>query len=72
MNDKNYFANVLEFLRLESEAIARSATRLNPDDIEHIVDLLAGIKGKIVMLGVVTDRRLGASEVADVGNAAYQ
>ena len=52
MSDKNYFANVLEFLRLESEAIARSATRLNPDDIEHIVDLLAGIKGKIVILGV--------------------
>ena len=52
MSDKNYFANVLEFLRLESEAIARSATRLNPDDIERIVDLLAGIKGKIVILGV--------------------
>ena len=52
MSDKNYFANVLEFLRLESEAIARSATRLKPDDIERIVDLLAGIKGKIVILGV--------------------
>lgn len=52
MSDKNYFANVLEFLRLESEAITRSATRLKPDDIERIVDLLAGIKGKIVFLGV--------------------
>jgi arabinose-5-phosphate isomerase len=52
MTDKNHFANVLEFLRLESEAIARSATRLQPDDVERIVDLLAGIKGKIVFLGV--------------------
>jgi hypothetical protein len=34
MNDKHYFAKILEFLRLESEAIARSATRLQPDDIE--------------------------------------
>lgn len=47
-----YFADVVEFLRLESEAIAHTATRLNPDDIERIVDLLAAAKGKIVILGV--------------------
>ena len=52
MSDKDYFGRVLEFLRLESEAIAHSATRLKPEDIERIVDLLAGIKGKIVILGV--------------------
>ena len=52
MTHKNYFDEVLEFLRLESEAIARSATRLKPADIERIVNLLAGIKGKIVILGV--------------------
>ena len=52
MSDKNYFANVLEFLRLESEAIALSAKRLNAEEIERIVDLLAGIKGKIVIVGV--------------------
>jgi arabinose-5-phosphate isomerase len=52
MSQNKYFAEVLEFLRLESEAIAHSATRLKPADIERIVNLLSGIKGKIVILGV--------------------
>jgi arabinose-5-phosphate isomerase len=52
MTDKNYFAEVLGFLRLESEAIAQAATRLKQNEIERVVELLAGCKGKIVILGV--------------------
>jgi len=52
MTDKQYFAEVQGFLRLESEAIAQTATRLKPDEIERVVQLLAGCKGKIVILGV--------------------
>jgi arabinose-5-phosphate isomerase len=52
MTDKNYFAEVQGFLRLESEAIAQAATRLQPEEIERVVKLLAGCTGKLVILGV--------------------
>src|SRR6266516_4719591 len=52
MAEKQYFAEVQGFLRLEAEAIAQTAIRLKPDEIERVVQLLAGCKGKIVILGV--------------------
>ncbi len=52
MTDKNHFAEVQGFLRLESEAIAQTAGRLQRDQIERVVQLLAACKGKIVILGV--------------------
>lgn len=52
MNNKNHLAEVFGFLRLESEAIAQTATRLKQDEVEHVVQLLAACKGKIVILGV--------------------
>jgi len=52
MDNKDHFAEVLGFLRLESEAIAKTAGRLKQDEIELVVDLLAACKGKIVILGV--------------------
>ena len=52
MTDKNYFAEVQGFLRLESEAIAQTAGRLHRAEIERVVQLLAACKGKIVILGV--------------------
>lgn len=52
MTDKQYFSEVQGFLRLESEAIAQTATRLKAEEIERVVKLLAGCKGKIVILGV--------------------
>jgi arabinose-5-phosphate isomerase len=52
MTDKQNFAAVQGFLRLESEAIAQTATRLKQNEIERVVQLLAGCKGKIVILGI--------------------
>src|ERR1700704_69822 len=52
MTDKDYFAEVQGFLRLESEAIAHAASRLKPDEISRVVELLAACKGKIVILGI--------------------
>jgi arabinose-5-phosphate isomerase len=52
MNSENHFAQVKGFLRLESEAIAQTATRLKQDEIERVVDLLAACRGKIVILGI--------------------
>jgi arabinose-5-phosphate isomerase len=52
MTDKLYFADVQGFLRVESEAIAQTAGRLKQDEIERVVQLLAGCRGKIVIVGV--------------------
>src|SRR5438876_4306339 len=52
MTEKQYFAEVQGFLRLEAEAIAQTAIRLKPEEIERVVQLLAGCKGKIIVLGV--------------------
>src|SRR6266850_1997344 len=52
MGNKQYFTEVLGFLRLESEAIAETAARLKQADIDRVVAILAGCKGKIVILGV--------------------
>src|SRR5215204_7033882 len=52
MTEKNYWAEVQGVLRLESEAIAKTVARLEARAIEHVVELLAGCKGKIVILGV--------------------
>ena len=52
MTEKNYFAEVQGFLRLESEAIGQTALRLKQDEIERVVQLLAACKGKIVILGI--------------------
>src|SRR6267143_3149645 len=52
MVDKDNFAEVQSFLRLESNAIAQTASRLKHDEIERVVHLLAACKGKVVILGV--------------------
>ena len=52
MTEKDLFAAVQGFLRLESEAIAQTAGRLQRNEIERVVQLLAACKGKIVILGV--------------------
>jgi D-arabinose 5-phosphate isomerase GutQ len=50
---KTHLAEVQNLLRIESDAIAQTATRLDAAAIERVVDLLAQIEGKVVILGVV-------------------
>jgi arabinose-5-phosphate isomerase len=52
MTETKHIAQVASLLRLESEAIARAAARLQADQVERAVDLLAGCRGKIVLIGV--------------------
>jgi arabinose-5-phosphate isomerase len=48
----NYFSDVQDLLRMESEAIAQTATRLDQAQVERVVELLANCKGKVVIVGV--------------------
>src|SRR5215472_6224105 len=52
MADKTYFAEVLDYLRLESNAVSQTAARLDQKQVERVIDLLAKCLGKVVVLGV--------------------
>lgn len=52
MKEENYFAQIVDLLRLEAEAIAQTARRLNRRDVEEAVKLLVACKGKVVLVGV--------------------
>src|ERR1041385_1031124 len=52
MSTRNYFSQVVDVLRLESQAIAETAGRLNSADVESVIGLLVACAGKIVILGV--------------------
>ena len=52
MTSKPHFAEVVNLLHLESEAIAQTATRLDQHQVARAIELLAGCKGKVVTLGV--------------------
>jgi arabinose-5-phosphate isomerase len=50
--EKDYFSQISDLLRLESEAIAQTARRLRRAEVEQAVKLLAGCCGKVVLVGV--------------------
>ena len=52
MDKKTHFSQVVDVLRLESQAIADTAARLNAAEVERVVGLLVACSGKIVILGV--------------------
>ncbi len=62
-----------QVLRIESDAIAQTATRLDPAQVARVVDLLAACKGKAVILGVGKSGIIGqkiAATMTSAGTAA--
>src|SRR5919112_369462 len=49
---ESHFEQVVAILRVEADAVARTAERLSPADVERAVGLLAACAGKIVTVGV--------------------
>src|SRR5712671_6527875 len=52
MADKSDYSQVVDLLRAESEAIAKAASRLRVEEVDRVMALLTGCKGKIILLGV--------------------
>lgn len=50
--DSSHFEQVVGLLRMESEAVARAASRLERGEVERAVGLLASCRGKVVTVGV--------------------
>jgi arabinose-5-phosphate isomerase len=46
------YSHVVELLRVESNAIATAAERLDASQLERVLSMLHGCKGKVVVLGV--------------------
>src|SRR3954462_6944801 len=49
---ESHFEQVTALLRMEADAIARTAARLAPETVERAVRLLAECRGKVVTVGV--------------------
>jgi arabinose-5-phosphate isomerase len=70
---KTHLSEVQNLLRIESDAIAQTATRLDPAAVESVVDLLAECKGKVVIVGVGKSGIIGqkiAATMTSAGTAA--
>jgi arabinose-5-phosphate isomerase len=52
MGERSDYSQVVDLLRAESEAIAKAASRLRTEEIDRVMALLMGCKGKIILLGV--------------------
>ncbi len=52
MSDKSDHLQIITLLRAEAEAIGKAAARLQPEDINRAIGILAKCQGKIVLLGV--------------------
>jgi arabinose-5-phosphate isomerase len=52
MGERSDYSQVVDLLRAESEAIAKAASRLRTEEIDRVMALLTGCKGKIILLGV--------------------
>lgn len=52
MIDKDYFSLVTSLLRLEAEAIAQTAHRIEQAEVERAIKILAACAGKVVVVGV--------------------
>lgn len=52
MAEESNYAEVVELLRVESDAIAKAASRMTADDVERALAILTNCKGKVILLGV--------------------
>ena len=52
MTSRTYLSTVQDFLRIESSAIAKTADRLDGEQVELVIRMLANCRGKVVLLGI--------------------
>ena len=71
--NNDQLANIQHVLRIESDAIARTATRLDREQVGRVVDLVANCSGKVVILGVGKSGIIGqkvAATMTSTGTSA--
>ena len=66
---KDHLTEVQQVLRIESDAIAQTASKLDQTQVGRVVELLAACTGKIVMLGVGKSGIIGQKIAATMTSA---
>lgn len=70
----NHFSEIQSLLRIESDAIAQTAARLDEGQLQRVMDLLSACKGKVVLLGVgksgIIAQKIAAT-MTSAGTAAF-
>ena len=68
------FLEVQSLLRLEADAIARTASRLDRGQVEHVIQLISNCEGKVIVLGVgksgIIAQKIAAT-MTSAGTAAF-
>jgi len=70
---QDHLADIQQVLRIESDAIAQTATRLDREQVGRVVELVSNCKGKVVILGVGKSGTIGqkiAATMTSAGTAA--
>jgi arabinose-5-phosphate isomerase len=70
---QDHLADVQQLLRIESDAIAQTATRLDSEQVGRVVELVANCTGKVVIVGVGKSGIIGqkiAATMTSAGTAA--
>src|SRR3989442_3277473 len=73
MAEESNYAEVVELLRVESDAIAKAASRMKAGDVERALAILTNCKGKVILLGVGKSGIIGqkiAATMTSSGTAA--
>lgn len=75
LQEKTYVFQVVELLKLEAAAITKAADRLQSDQVEQAVKLLANCQGKVVLTGVgksgIVARKIAATLTSTGTLAVY-
>ncbi|AOY84328.2 MULTISPECIES: KpsF/GutQ family sugar-phosphate isomerase [Moorena] len=73
--EKTCFSQVVERLKIEADAITLAANRLQPQEVEQAVELLANCRGKVVLVGVgksgIVGRKIAATLTSTGTLATY-
>ncbi|MEN3327428.1 MAG: arabinose-5-phosphate isomerase [Acidobacteriota bacterium] len=71
--NQDHLADIQHVLRIESDAIAQTASRLDPEQVGRVVELVANCSGKVVLFGVGKSGIIGqkiAATMTSAGTAA--
>src|SRR6185369_9136682 len=70
---RDHLADMQQVLRIESDALAQTANRLDREQVGYVVELVADCKGKVVIVGVGKSGIIGqkiAATMTSAGTAA--
>lgn len=70
---QNHLTEIQQMLRIEADAIAQTANRLEANQVDRVVQMIASCKGKVVILGVGKSGIIGqkiAATMTSAGTAA--